>query len=77
VHFIFETEQPRPFLGNVNGEITPLAEGQFIGWIDAGHYLYGKAAIGEIGKETNPIVVSVPASIKYINPDYFTSVFLK
>ena len=76
-HFIFETEQSHLFLGNVNGEIVPLAGGQFLGWIDASHYLYGKVAIGEIGKEADLIAVSIPASIKYINPDYFTFVFVK
>ena len=79
VHFVLVGIQSQFFLGNVSGEITPLTEGRFLGWIDESRYLYlaGKIFLGEIGKETNLIVANIPASIKYINPDYFTFVFVK
>jgi hypothetical protein len=76
IHFIFEDRiQPQLYLGNINGETTPLHRGQFLGWIDASHYLFGNGRIGEIGKEESLNLVNMP--IPQSNAEPFTFIFLK
>ncbi len=78
-HFIFSNEQSQLFLGDVSGQITPLAAGQFLGWINDRQYLYlaEKIFLGEIGKETNQMVTNIPANVPYTNSAYFAYIVVE
>lgn len=52
IHFVFKDElRSRLFMGNINGDATPINGSKFLGWVDDSRYLYDNLLMGEIGKE--------------------------
>ena len=76
-HFIFWDNRSHLFLSNINGEVSQIAVGSFLGWIDSNRFVFinGGVAMGKIGKEANVRVADLPTGIKYFNQTYFTFVF--
>jgi hypothetical protein len=79
--FFYDDGRTKMYIGNINGDITPLADtGLWAGWLDSQRYLYKKdnrMMVGEIDKEGAISVVSLPAGLKNLYPNYFTYVFVK
>jgi hypothetical protein len=75
--FVFENERSQIFLGNINRTIIPLAEGNFLGWIDDSSYLYlsGKILLGNIENEAKVVVTKIVGAPG--NSQSFTFVFIK
>jgi hypothetical protein len=76
-HFIFEGASGQMYAGNIHGDITVLNGGGFLGWIDGSRYLYGKAAMAEIGKERHVRVAELPASMVFDEFQSFTFIFVR
>ena len=80
-HFFFYNDgRTKMYIGNINDDITPLTDtGLWAGWLDSQRYLYkkGNLMVGEIGKEDAIPVVSLPAGLKGLYPNYFTYIFVK
>lgn len=69
LHFIYGMH-----LGSVNASPFFIAEGDFIGWLDARRYLYftnKNVVMGEVDGESKLILTDVPRSLYPGNPDSF------
>jgi len=79
-HFIFDDVQDKMYLGNIHGKIIPLNSWMFSGWIDNSRYLYGTyggLAMGEIGKQTNAMVIKFPSTWTSKELQHWTHIFVK
>jgi Tol biopolymer transport system component len=81
-HFMFDSDGM--FLGNIQGEITPISGGGFKGWIDNSSYLYGGVAMGKVDNEGTVVVIGFPESLRQylmggmpLESSNFTFVFIK
>jgi len=81
-HFVYGGLGGKIILGHLYNEPTVINKknkATFLGWVDNLRYLYfmnGTVLLGEIGKETVPVLVEIPKGLFPNNPDYFTFVFL-
>ena len=85
-HFIFEDDrQTRLYLGNIQGDVTPLnVMGFEAGWIDSHRYIYFPSngaglelLMGEVGNEGNTPVVDLPAGLTNVHTGLFAYAFVK
>ncbi len=74
--FIIENNDMQMYLGDLQGEITPLYRGGYFSWIDNRRYFYSGDSLGEIGKEDKFRVMEYPADFVLIK-SALTFVFLR
>jgi Tol biopolymer transport system component len=78
-HFVYGYGQL--FLGTVEGPPTLIDEGRFLGWVDAGRYLYfytsnGAIMMGELGGRIVSISTGVPRNSLLSGPNWFTFILM-
>jgi hypothetical protein len=78
VHFVYGTKEL--LLGGINERPTFIDEGQFLGWLDEGRFLYygfqnGMLSISEIGKASTTILTNIPTRLPLQGASAFTFVF--
>ena len=75
-HFVFEGSKSRLFMGSIDGELTPLAKGLFLCWIDKSRYAFSNTdgvTISQIDKEEK-----TSTSEKTVcDSSYYTFIFVK
>jgi Tol biopolymer transport system component len=75
IHFIINNAFDGTYLGGIDGNVTGLKMGRFIGWLDNNRYINGGGLMGEIGKEAIVRVIDLPAGASFSGRDTFTFVF--
>lgn len=75
-HFMLHfADRAEMYLGNTEGDITPLSSGRFIGWVDHNRYIFytnGAVIMMEIGQEMGVLVVDLPQHLKEQQATYLT-----
>jgi len=75
-HFVFEDINMQLYIGNLQGQSSPLYRGGFFSWIDSNRYFFGGDRLGEVGKEETVRVMEYPTDFVPLDSGPMTFVFL-